>query len=37
VKGPFPADLEVENLLDYVYVRFQNVGPHGESSDVGRP
>jgi hypothetical protein len=37
VKGPFPPGLQVETLLDYVYVRFEKVGPHGAFTDVGRP
>lgn len=42
VSGPFPRDpadpslfLPIEKLLDYSFVRFKNVGPNGESSDVG--
>lgn len=42
VSGPFPRDpadpslfLPIEKLLDYSFVRFKNVGPNGESSDLG--
>ena len=42
ISGPFPRDpadpslfMPVEGLLDYSFVRFKNVGPNGESSDVG--
>jgi len=35
VKGPFPAGLSIEQLLNYSFVRFQRVGPDGESGDVG--
>ena len=42
VSGPFPRDpadpalfLPIEKLLDHSFVRFKNVGPTGEASDVG--
>ena len=35
VKGPFPRGLTIEEILNYVFVRFQKVGPDGEESDVG--
>ena len=42
VSGPFPRDPSnpllfgpIETLLNYSFVRFKNVGPDGESSDVG--
>ena len=42
VSGPFPRDpadpslfMPIETLLDYSFVRFKNVGPSGEHSDVG--
>ena len=42
VSGPFPRDpadaslfLPIEKLLDYSFVRFKNVGPSGDVSDVG--
>ena len=42
VSGPFPRDpadpslfLPIESLLDHSFVRFKNVGPNGEFSDVG--
>ena len=42
VSGPFPRDsadpslfIPIETLLNYSFVRFKNVGPNGEFSDVG--
>lgn len=35
VKGPFPRGLTVEEILNYAFVRFQNVGPDGRETDVG--
>jgi hypothetical protein len=42
VSGPFPRDpsdpslfAPIETLLNYSFVRFKNVGPNGEFSDVG--
>ena len=35
VKGPFPKGLSIEEILNYSFVRFQNVGPGGEVSDTG--
>jgi|KBSSwiStaDraftv2_1062776.scaffolds.fasta_scaffold463467_1 hypothetical protein len=42
VSGPFPPDpadpslfMPIETLLNYSFVRFKNVGPNGEFSDVG--
>jgi len=42
VSGPFPRDpsdsalfVPIETLLNYSFVRFKNVGPNGELSDVG--
>ena len=42
VSGPFPRDpanaalfLPIEKLLDYSFVRFKNVGPNRDVSDVG--
>jgi hypothetical protein len=42
VSGPFPRDpadaslfLPIEKLLDNSFVRFKNVGPNGDVSDVG--
>ena len=35
VKGPFPAGLSIEQLLNYSFVRFQRVGADGEQGDVG--
>ena len=42
ISGPFPRDpadesvfMPIEMLLNYSFVRFKNVGPAGEFSDVG--
>jgi hypothetical protein len=35
VKGPFPRGLSIEEILNYSFVRFQNVGINGDESDIG--
>ena len=35
VSGQFPAGLTIENMLNYVFVRFTRVGPEGNLDDIG--
>jgi hypothetical protein len=35
VSGEFPAGLTIENMLNYVVVRFTRVGPSGNLDDIG--
>lgn len=35
VSGQFPAGMTIETMLNYVFVRFTNVGPDGELRDIG--
>ena len=33
--GQLPAGMSIENLLNFVWVRFRRVGPEGNLSDIG--
>ena len=33
--GRFPAGMTIEGMLNYVFVRFTNVGPDGNLDDIG--
>lgn len=33
--GRFPAGMSIETMLNYVFVRFTNVGPDGNLRDIG--
>ncbi|HEX6279994.1 MAG TPA: hypothetical protein VFZ49_08255 [Pyrinomonadaceae bacterium] len=35
VSGQFPAGMTIETMLNYVFVRFTDVGPEGELRDIG--
>jgi len=35
VSGRFPAGMSIERMLNYVFVRFTNVGPDGDLRDIG--
>ena len=35
VSGQFPAGMNIETMLNYVFVRFTNVGPDGDLRDIG--
>ena len=35
VSGQFPAGMTIETMLNYIFVRFTNVGPEGDLRDIG--
>lgn len=35
VSGQFPTGMSIETMLNYVFVRFTNVGPDGDLRDIG--
>jgi hypothetical protein len=35
VSGSFPAGMTIENMLNYVFVRFTNIGPIRGQQDIG--